>query len=260
MKQDQETLGRYLKRERETRHVTVEEIALFNGVQKSLVEALEADGFDRFSLRLECRQLVKQYTAYLNLNQTEVLRRFEEQWNKSGSLKRYPKLTQFTDGDFFLGKRRGFKKKGMFARRSPVRIGWWSFVVGLLIAVPLLFHYLPERNPEVTPSEPSPPSMIEKKAAPAEERVFPSAADAGIGGGAPKRAPATETKSPPSSAALSGGQPSSLSTEGGIIGNRDTKRYHLPGMKYYDKVKAYHRVVFQSEREAIRAGYVKARE
>ena len=209
---------------------------------------------------MECRQLVKQYTAYLNLNQTEVLRRFEEQWNKSGSLTRYPKLTQFTDRDFVLEKSRGFKKKKMFAWHSPARIGWWCFVVGLLIAVPLLFHYLPERNPEVTPSEPSPPSMIEKKAAPAEERVFPSAADAGIGGGAPKGAPATETKSPPSSAALSGGQPSSLSTEGGIIGNRDTKRYHLPGMKYYEKVKAYHRVLFQSEREAIRAGYVKARE
>jgi cytoskeletal protein RodZ len=260
MKQDQETLGQYLKRERETRHVTVEEIALFNGVQKSLVEALEADGFDRFSLRLECRQLVKQYAAYLNLNQTEVLRRFEEQWNKSGSLKRYPKLTQFTDRDFFLGKRRGFKKKKMFARHSLARIGWWCFVVGLLIAVPLLFHYLPERNPEVVPPEPSPPSMIEKKAAPAEERVFPSASDAGIRDGAPKRAPATETKSLPSPAVLSGGQPSSLSMGGVVIGNRDTKRYHLPGMKYYDKIKAYHRVVFQSEREAIRAGYVKARE
>ena len=196
MKQDQETLGRYLKRERETRHVTVEEIALFNGAQKSLVEALEADGFDRFSLRLECRQLVKQYTAYLNLNQTEVLRRFEEQWNKSGSLKRYPKLTQFTDHDFFMGKRRGFNKKKMFARHSPARIGWWCFVVGLLIAVPLLFHYLPERNPEATPSEPSPPSMIEKKAAPAEERAFPSASDAGIGGGAPKRAPQPKPNPP----------------------------------------------------------------
>jgi tetratricopeptide (TPR) repeat protein len=45
-----------------------------------------------------------------------------------------------------------------------------------------------------------------------------------------------------------------------IIGNRDSKRYHLPGMKYYDLVKAYHRVVFQSEKEAIRAGYHRARE
>jgi tetratricopeptide (TPR) repeat protein len=45
-----------------------------------------------------------------------------------------------------------------------------------------------------------------------------------------------------------------------VIGNHDSKRYHLPGMKYYDLVKAYHRVVFQSEEEAVQAGYYKARE
>lgn len=258
MKQDQETLGRYLKREREMRHVTVEEIALFNGVKKSLADALEADDLDRFSRRSECHQLVIQYTAYLNLNQAEVLHRFEEEWKKSGSVKRYPKLTQYTDRDFPLGKRRGFRKKRMFARRSPAWMGWLSFVVGLLIAVPLLFHYLPDWNPEAAPPEPSPPSMIEEKATPAEERLPPSVADAGIGGGAAKRTSATDT--PPSFAALSVGQPSPPATGGRIVGNRDTKRYHLPGMKYYDKVKAYHRVVFQSEREAIRAGYVKARE
>ena len=43
-----------------------------------------------------------------------------------------------------------------------------------------------------------------------------------------------------------------------IIGNRDSKRYHLPGMKYYDRVEAYHRVEFASEEEAIAAGYGKA--
>ncbi|MDP1991057.1 MAG: tetratricopeptide repeat protein [Syntrophales bacterium] len=45
-----------------------------------------------------------------------------------------------------------------------------------------------------------------------------------------------------------------------VIGNRDSKRYHLPGMKYYDLVKSYHRVVFQSEEEAIQAGYHRAQE
>ena len=44
-----------------------------------------------------------------------------------------------------------------------------------------------------------------------------------------------------------------------VIGNKDSKRYHLPGMKYYDKVDAYHRVEFASEAEAVRAGYYKAR-
>ena len=43
-----------------------------------------------------------------------------------------------------------------------------------------------------------------------------------------------------------------------VVGNRDSKRYHLPGMKYYEKVKEYHRVEFSSEEEAIAAGYHKA--
>jgi hypothetical protein len=43
-----------------------------------------------------------------------------------------------------------------------------------------------------------------------------------------------------------------------VIGNRDSKRYHLPGMKYYHLVEAHHRVEFSSEDEAIKAGYHKA--
>ena len=43
-----------------------------------------------------------------------------------------------------------------------------------------------------------------------------------------------------------------------VIGNRDSKRYHLPGMKFYDKVLEHHRVTFDSEEEAIKAGYHKA--
>ena len=43
-----------------------------------------------------------------------------------------------------------------------------------------------------------------------------------------------------------------------VIGNSDSKKYHLPGMKYYNAVKAYHRVEFDSEADAIKAGYNKA--
>lgn len=42
-----------------------------------------------------------------------------------------------------------------------------------------------------------------------------------------------------------------------VVGNKDSKRYHLPGMMCYDKVKAYQRVTFNSEEEAIKAGYYK---
>jgi hypothetical protein len=43
-----------------------------------------------------------------------------------------------------------------------------------------------------------------------------------------------------------------------VIGNSDSKKYHLPGMKYYNAVKDYHRVEFDSEADAIKAGYNKA--
>ncbi len=43
-----------------------------------------------------------------------------------------------------------------------------------------------------------------------------------------------------------------------VVGNSDTKRYHLPGMPYYKKVEKYHRVYFNSEQEAIEKGYYKA--
>jgi len=43
-----------------------------------------------------------------------------------------------------------------------------------------------------------------------------------------------------------------------VVGNSDTKRYHLPGMPNYDKVLKYHRVLFESEQQAIESGYYKA--
>jgi FKBP-type peptidyl-prolyl cis-trans isomerase len=43
-----------------------------------------------------------------------------------------------------------------------------------------------------------------------------------------------------------------------VIANKDSKRYHLPGMQYYDQVKSFHMVEFDSEDDAIKAGYRKA--
>lgn len=45
-----------------------------------------------------------------------------------------------------------------------------------------------------------------------------------------------------------------------VIGNRRQKSYSLPGMKDYDRVESPHRVEFNSEEEAVKAGYHKAPE
>jgi|GEM_PF-149076 len=52
--------------------------------------------------------------------------------------------------------------------------------------------------------------------------------------------------------------PAPATSKAKVIGNSDSKRYHLPGMKYYNAVEAHHRVEFNSEDEAVKAGYNKA--
>lgn len=42
-----------------------------------------------------------------------------------------------------------------------------------------------------------------------------------------------------------------------VVGNKYTKRYYLPGMSYYKKVKKNRRVYFYSEKQAIASGYYK---
>jgi len=43
-----------------------------------------------------------------------------------------------------------------------------------------------------------------------------------------------------------------------VVGNTTSRRYHLPGMPFYDKVKKDHRIIFQSEQEAVSSGYYKS--
>ena len=294
MEQDQATLGRYLKHEREKRHVTVEELALFIGVRRPLADALEADDFACFAGRADCLRLVRRYGSYLNLDRAEVMRRFDQQWKTNAAVKRFPKLTHH--GDDTPRRRRALGAMRPFAGITAAKAALLLLAGVILLAVPFLLNYLPDirgmlmsgppagERPEPEraapagqkpvqpgegPARETPASGLVKKAEPpAAERRVPPAAPGGLKDAAPKPryTPAVDPLyTPPGRAERKtaaspgkGGTAVSPVRGGGVVGNRDTKRYHLPGMKYYDKVKAYHRVVFQSEQEAIRAGYVKA--
>lgn len=52
---------------------------------------------------------------------------------------------------------------------------------------------------------------------------------------------------------------SASETQGQIIGNKNSRIYHLPGGGSYNKVSAENRVYFASEADAQKAGYRKAR-
>jgi hypothetical protein len=173
-------------------------------------------------------------------------------------VKRYPKLTQFADGDSSPVKTAVFKGKRLLIGHLPARRVWLSVVVGALIVISVLFIDFPDTKREITPSDHWPPSETAIEVLPAKDRVPPPAADAEERSLSPKQVSRSEAPHPGPGVAEGKIPPHPKGI--GVIGNRDSKRYHLPGMKYYDLVKAYHRVVFQSEKEAIRAGYRRARE
>lgn len=259
MHQDQETLGRYLRRERESHRVPVEEIALFVRVNRSFIDALEGDDFDAFPRRSACVRLVKQYAAYLKLNQPEVLRLFEAQWKLAGEVKRYPKLTQFADGDPSPAGASLFTMKRLHTGQLPARRVWLPVLVGTLIVGSVLFIELPDMSRDAATPDPRPTSETTIDVSPVRDRSgSPPAADSPRRTASLKQVSRPETPHPGSAVAERKVPPSPQGVR--VIGNRDSKRYHLPGMKFYDQVKAYHRVVFQSEKEAIRSGYRKARE
>lgn len=58
---------------------------------------------------------------------------------------------------------------------------------------------------------------------------------------------------------LVSGEAGNPETQGQIIGNKNSKIYHLPGGAFYDKISLANRVYFNSEADAQKAGYRKAK-
>lgn len=50
-----------------------------------------------------------------------------------------------------------------------------------------------------------------------------------------------------------------IKTQGKIIGNKNSKIYHLPGSASYNKISEANRVYFNTEADAEKAGYRKAK-
>jgi hypothetical protein len=123
----------------------------------------------------------------------------------------------------------------------------------IILAVILLteFGSIPELDSLLVPD-----ILTKVKPAPAPEAT-PTPTPAAASTPAPVATPAPTPAATPVQVATPAPAPE-VAQKTKVIGNSDSKKYHLPGMKYYNAVKAYHRVKFDSEADAIKAGYKKA--
>ncbi len=90
-----ETIGQYLRRERESRAVSLEELSKGTRISRPFLEALEKDDFSFFPQRLFIPGFLKGYARYLGLNAKEVLSRYQIQSELEGRKENFRQLSLF---------------------------------------------------------------------------------------------------------------------------------------------------------------------
>ncbi len=73
-----ETLGAYLRREREFRKISIEDIALDTRISIACIKALERDALDELPAVAFVRGYLKAYAEHVGLDVADVLLRYEQ--------------------------------------------------------------------------------------------------------------------------------------------------------------------------------------
>jgi len=267
-----ETLGQYLRRKRESRLISLQEISHSTGISISLIKALEDDNFHSFPNPKIIAEYLNRCAAYLRLNEKHVLRRYQTQSDQNHQTRHWPQLS-VVSGEYTSFKQTTGEKK-LFKKRIIRGMFWLSIVTAVIVVFFLCILVLSPKE-DATDQKISTSKYIGKEVS-YERNDHLSSIAIEKAGPSPIRTPdgsGDRSISAPSRSFISVEQDSSTKESGGqarnvprspgkvkVIGNRDSKRYHLPGMKYYDKVKSFHRITFNSEAEAVRAGFSKAHE
>ncbi|HYA14416.1 MAG TPA: helix-turn-helix domain-containing protein [Syntrophales bacterium] len=268
----EETLGQYLRRKRESHLISLQEISQSTGISIPLIKALEDDNFSSFPNQKIIAEYLKKCAAYLRLNEKYVLRHYQRQSDQTRQMRHWPQLSLFS------GENTTFEQKDdqkqLFRKRTFQGIFWLGIIIWVIVVFSLCILILSPKEDPTEGRKISTSNYIGKEASYERNDRSPSIAIEQTG--------PSPIKTPDSSGDISSSAPRNfISAEYDnrekksgrhtkdvarsqvkvkVIGNRNSKRYHLPGMKYYDQVKSYHRVIFNSEAEAIKAGYSKARE
>jgi cytoskeletal protein RodZ len=270
---EKETLGQYLKREREARHISLEDMPKATRISFPFIRALEADDFDFFSQQEAIPGYLKLYTRHLGLDYEDTLRRYRiqsELYNSSKSFQQLPLFLDYASPPIMPAK---VNKRPLYRRISGITVSVSAAVV--LISF-LLYVYLFTGSAQFIDVKETPPPMelVQQSPAMGETAPDPLTQEKADIVPLPSR-PENSGQQQPSPAVNDPDQADRIKTENAhpetralparkleakVIGNSDSKRYHLPGMKYYNMIKAYHRVEFANEEEATKAGYHKARE
>ena len=73
-----ETLGDFLKSKREAQNITIMEVSQATRIPRTILEAIENNRYDLLPPKVFAQGFIKNYAAYLELDESEVVRRYYE--------------------------------------------------------------------------------------------------------------------------------------------------------------------------------------
>jgi len=268
---ENQSLGEYLKVQRESKTLSLDDLSKRTQISPDMLLAIEENRFASFSQPDFIPGYLQLYCRHLGIDKEEVIKRYKYQMRTLKGEKLAPKKRLFLFSEYnspirSVGTMKGRAPSG--GTQFTVKHATLMFFAILFFS---LFFYLPSeyKGPEKIHSDttdmtatkqavqvvaptPAPVANVANPGAPQTSKLI-SGSNVSPGIAMPQQNNGAPGVSSPQSTVP---EPEKKIK---VIGNSDSRRYHLPGMVYYDKVAAYHRVVFSSEEEAIRAGYYKAR-
>jgi len=142
-----ETLGGYLKNQRESRSVTLEEVANATKIRKAILKAIEGDRHDLLPPRVFTQGFLKIYASYLELDESEVVRRYQEVLEK----------LQVDENE---GESERERQKSPKSLSSLIR----AVVLFAIVVLALAFWYFlsPQKEKKISLSKDSPQESVSK--------------------------------------------------------------------------------------------------
>jgi len=127
-----ETVGEYLKKERELRQISLQEVAEETKISVSRLKALEANQFDQLPAPIYIRGFVRIYAEYIGLDPSDVMMRFEDQLFYEES---EPKTAGF----------KTLEEERALARRRMITVV--ASIIGAIILIAIgLYFYFDQQN------------------------------------------------------------------------------------------------------------------
>ena len=132
-----DTIGSILRQQRESKKLKLEEIAEELKIRPQYLEALENDQFELLPGKLYQRSFLKTYAQFLDLDQDQVLKMFDQYEKSQRALRKEP------EGILSEGKKLSEESPTLSSepRSSKSRVGYWfAILAGLALGIFCLIY------------------------------------------------------------------------------------------------------------------------